>query len=142
MRVRAGVDEVDAERVALGRAEHGAGDGAVVRPRGEEDAGSDLDLLVDGRERVLADAARLVGQSLGRVEQRVEVVRAADCRCPFADHRGVAHRGVLGGRVARVIAVGRLGRRIERVARGEGSRRERGGRSEKAATGEMMFSHY
>ena len=38
------VDESDAEEVVLGRADHGAGDRAVVRPGGEEDAGGDLEL--------------------------------------------------------------------------------------------------
>ena len=44
-----GVDEADAEDVVLGRPDHGAGDGAVVRPGGEEDARGDLDLLVGAR---------------------------------------------------------------------------------------------
>ena len=47
VRVRAGVDEVDAQRVALGGADDGAGHGAVVRPGREEDARRDLDLPVD-----------------------------------------------------------------------------------------------
>ena len=48
VRMRACVLEANAEEVALGHAQHRAGDGAVVRPRVELDAGGDLDRLVDG----------------------------------------------------------------------------------------------
>ena len=72
------VHEAHAQDVALGRAQDRAGDGAVVRPGREEDARRDLDLPVDRGQRVLAHAARLGGQRRRRVEQRVEVVRAAD----------------------------------------------------------------
>ena len=94
VRVRARVDEVDSQGVAFGCPEDGTGNGAVVGPGGEEDARRDLDFLVDRGERVLADASSLVRESLGGVEQGVEVVRAADGRRPGADHRGVSHRGV------------------------------------------------
>ena len=40
VRVRAAVDEVHPQQVVFGRPDHGAGDGAVVRPGGEETPGA------------------------------------------------------------------------------------------------------
>ena len=93
VRVRARVHEAHPQEVVLGGADHGAGNGAVVRPRGEEHSRRDLDLLVRRDERVVAHPARLVGQRARRVEQRVEVVRAADRGRALADHRRVPRGG-------------------------------------------------
>ena len=48
------VEEADADAVALGGAQGRAGHLAVVGPGGEEEAGRDLDLAVDGEDLVLA----------------------------------------------------------------------------------------
>ena len=146
VRVRAGVREADAQDVALGRAQHRAGDGAVVRPGREEDARRDLDLAVDRGQRVLAHAAGLRGQRRRRVEQRVEVVRAADGRRAVADHRRVAHRAS-----ARRLAAAGAGASRGRARRPPRSapnasfstmrrRRDRSGRREQPAPRES-FSH-
>ena len=114
VRVRAGVDEAHAQEVVLGRPDHRARDRAVVRPGGEEDAGRDLELLVGRDQRVAAHATGRVRQRARRVEEGVEIVRPADRRGAFADHRRVAHRGapvVGGGR-----AVGRVVVRLSRCA--------------------------
>ncbi len=91
VRMRAGVQELDAEEVALGRADNRPGDGAVVGPGREEDPGRDLDLPVDRRQRVFADPPRLIRQRLGGIGERVEDAGAADRRDALADHRGVTH---------------------------------------------------
>ena len=70
VRVRAGVREVDAEEVVLGRPDDRPRHGAVVRPGFEEDALRDLDPAVDGIEVVLADATRLVGEGGRRDQER------------------------------------------------------------------------
>ncbi len=49
VRMRAAVQEADAERVPFGRPDHRARSGAVVRPGGEEDARGDLEILVRPR---------------------------------------------------------------------------------------------
>ena len=89
VRVRTRVREPDAQDVVLGRPDHGAGDGAVVRPGGEEDPRGDLELLVARDERVLAHPSRLVGKHGRGIEEGVEVVRAADGGRALADHRRV-----------------------------------------------------
>ncbi len=78
VRVAGGVDEGDAQPLALAGAQRGAGDAAVVGPGREADAGRDLDLLVLRHERPLAhhaaaregprDAPVEVAQQLVRVE--------------------------------------------------------------------------
>jgi hypothetical protein len=125
VRVRATVDEAHAQPVALRRADHGARDGAVVRPRGEEHARCDLELAVDRRQRVVTDPARPVRQRGRRVEQGVEVVRPADGGRRLADHRRVAER------VVRVVVP--LVRRqvLGLLPVGERELRERAGRDER-----------
>ena len=65
VRVRAAVQEADAQGVSFGGPDDRPRDGAVVRPGGEEDAGGDLDVRVDRGERVLAHATGLAGSACG-----------------------------------------------------------------------------
>ena len=58
---------------------------------GKKTPGAISMLAVDRAHRVLAHAARLVRQRLGRIEQLVQVVRPADGRRLPADHRRVTH---------------------------------------------------
>ncbi len=95
VRVRAVVAEQHAQGVALGGPDDRAGHGAVVRPGREEDPRRDLDLLVGRDQRVLAHAARLVRLRGRRIEQCIEVVRAADGGDALADHPRVTHRRVV-----------------------------------------------
>ena len=110
VRVRAVVPEAHAERVALGRADDRPGHGAVVRPRREEDARGDLEVVVDGDELVLADAARLVraapaagrGARRGRSGRRRRAPRRRSSpRGPVAP--GLRATGVPRVPVARVV---------------------------------------
>ena len=145
VRMRAGIDEVDAQHVPLRRPQDRARDRAVVGPGRKEHAGSDFDLGVGCGEGVFADAARLVRQRRWWIEQCVEVVRTADRRHPGADHRGMPgccsrHRRMRAA-VARMIGAGRLGRALEGIACHGRSRRERSGGGQKPSAGEMMFSH-
>ena len=102
VRMRAGVREPDAQDVVLRRPDHGAGDGAVVRPGGEEDPRGDLELLVARDQRVLAHPPRPVGKRGRRIQQGIEVVRAADGGRALADHGRVPGRRstCVGGRGA------------------------------------------
>ena len=84
----------------------GPGTVPLYGPRRKEDARGDLEILVCRDERVAPHPAGLVGQRGRRVEQRVEVVRAADGGRPLADHCGVARDRIAG--VRRCRAVGRM----------------------------------
>ena len=72
VRVRGAVDERDPQPLALARAQRRAGDAAVVGPGREADAGRDLDLLVLGDQRPLAQhaAARERGASCPQSKSR------------------------------------------------------------------------
>jgi hypothetical protein len=124
VRVRARVREVDAEDVPLGGAQDRTGNGAVVRPRREEDAGSDLELAVERAQVVLADPPRLVRERRRRVEERVEVVRAADGGRVLADHRSVSRGGVVVDVVLQ-HPVGGIGVAVERELAEDGRRDDR-----------------
>src|SRR6266511_4501725 len=57
VRMRAGVDEVDAQQIAFACAQGWTGDAAVVCPGGVPHAGDDLDLLVVRDELPFAEGA-------------------------------------------------------------------------------------
>ena len=65
VRVRAVVLEPDAERVALGRADHRPGAVPLYVQAGNDDARRDLEVGVDGGEQVLAHAARSCRRTRG-----------------------------------------------------------------------------
>ncbi len=138
VRMRARIDEADAQDVVLGRPDHRARDGAVVRPRGEEDTRRDLDLLVECPQLVLTHPSRLVRQRRGREEEAVQVGRSADGGRTAADHRRVPHR-----RVAVHVGVQRALRRlrvaVERHLGENGSGDDRSGTGEEAPT--SKFRH-
>ena len=148
VRVRAAVEEVHPQPVALGGADHRAWRGAVVHPRLEEHAGSDLELRVRCGERVLANATRLIGQCRRRVQKRIEIGWPADGRSLVADHGRVPHRTVEVVRRHPLVAVrphvvvsGRRRARVERELSDERDGRKRRRGCEQLPPGESCFSH-
>ena len=75
VRMRALVQELDADAIAFGRADRRAGHLAVVGPGRKEHAGRDLDLAIDGDDLVLAQQ-RAVGPRCFAVVARAPVRRA------------------------------------------------------------------
>ena len=104
VRVRRAVDERDPQPVALAAAQRRAGDAAVVGPRGERDAGRDLDLLVDRDELPLA-------QRRGRRPAGVVVPQSKSRRISCGSKPLAAWSTVRAVAEARVAAVRRRGRR-------------------------------
>jgi hypothetical protein len=147
VRVRAGVDQSDAESVTFGGADHRTRRRAVVRPRWEEDARGDLEIVVGGGERVLANSPALGRKGRRRIEKVVEIGGAADRGHLFAVHRGVADvawtvcDGMPRIRVARVIVATRLRGAVERELAHERNSRERRRGCEELSAGETVFSH-
>jgi hypothetical protein len=99
---------------------------------------------------VLADAAGLVRERLGRIQERVEVVRPADCGHLGAVHGRVPLRtpNVILERARRAVAVARVvvsatRRRIavDQEPPREGRSRERSRGSEQLSSGEAGFRH-
>jgi hypothetical protein len=96
VRVERGVAKADAQALAFTGPQRGPGDAAVVRPRGEGDAGGDLDLLLVSDELPLAQDATagqarggalvVVAHDLRRVEPVAGMVDA-----PAAAKAGVLH---------------------------------------------------
>ena len=140
VRVRGAVDEGDAQPLALTAAQRRAGDAAVVRPGGERDARRDLDLLVAGDQRPLAqdpparEPARRtpveVAQQLVWVEAvapAVNGVAVAEARVTVGERVGsVAGVDVRAGRLGLVVP--RMGVGNRSVQQGAGAqRRERSG---------------
>jgi hypothetical protein len=81
MRVRAGVDEFDADAITLHAAQAGAGDAAIVDPGWEEDSWSDFDLFIDRRDVVFPQGlpvrqrAHPAEVPLGEQHMRIETIR-------------------------------------------------------------------
>ena len=98
-------------------------------------------------KRVLAETARLIRESGRRIEERVEIVGAADCRRLVADHRRMAVGPALVCRerarvvVARVVVTSRGGIAIERELADQRNGRQRRGGREELSTGHTGFSH-
>ena len=134
----------------FGRPDHRPRRGAVVRPGGEEDARGDLEILVFRDECVLAHTAGLRRQRGRRIEELIEIVRAADRGHLGPDHRGVARRPatatgelsrIAAVHVARVAVAAGLGLAAEGELAHERHRRERSRGGEQLATGQRLFSH-
>ncbi len=92
---------------------------------------------------MLANAATAVRASRRRIEERVEVIRAADGRGNLPDHRGVAVRRPSevgcrspGRAVRRVVLAGGLRPSLDRELAHERRGRDGRGRCEELATGE------
>jgi hypothetical protein len=83
------VDEADAEEVVLGRADHGPGTVPLYVQAGKKTPGA-ISSSSSARRACTRARAGLCGSARRRVEQRVEVVRAADGGRALADHRRVA----------------------------------------------------
>ena len=101
-------------------------------------------------ERVLAHAAGLCGTRGRRIEERVEIVRAADRGHLGPDHRRVARRPATAtGKLSRIVAVNvarvavaaGLRLAVEGELSHERHRRERSRGGEQLATGQRLFSH-
>jgi hypothetical protein len=147
VRVRARVQQTDAERVALGGPNHGAWRGAVVRPCREEDARCDLEVVVGRRQRVLANPPALRRERRRRVEQVVEIGRAADRGHLLAEHGGMAavagpvRRRLTRLGMARVVVCARRSRTVERQLAHERHGRERRGGGKQLPARDPVFSH-
>jgi hypothetical protein len=109
VRVRAGVHQVDAQKVVLGRPDDRPRNGAVVRPRVERHSLGDLDLLVGCDKGVFAHAARLVRQGLCREKKFVAVVGSTRRWHDVADHRGMPAGGMLMPEMRRLPVAGQEG---------------------------------
>ena len=95
VRVLGRVHEPDAHEVALRRAKRRTGDSAVEGPGREPDAGRDLDLLVLGDQRVLAEQAAARQAPCRSVVEVPQDLRRVEAVCLVVDDVAELERGAL-----------------------------------------------